>query len=143
MSANPGSDIRIHLAAAGIGLTAGTNLFDGPEVGQGTGVPHEACFVLSYGGAPTIAHMGKGYEERYPMVQVRVRSGVDDYAGGEALSRAVLHAIHHRAVARSIGGYYTDVTVQQSEPLYIGHDNDRCHRWSINVELWHREDRST
>jgi hypothetical protein len=140
MSADPGGDVRAAIEAAGIGFTAGTNLFDGPEQSQGTGVPNEAAFVLPYGGPPPSAFCGnRTAEERYPAVQVLYRSDVDDFDGGESTARAILGALHHQTIFRGVGGSYTDCTGLQSLPLYIGVDESRRHRWTINLELWHRE----
>lgn len=139
MSADPGGDIRAVLTAAGIGLTEGTNLFDGPEQPESTGMPHAAAFVLPYGGAPTVAFLGGTTEERFPLVQILYRSDPDDYNGGEETARDIRDAIHHVSIARAVGGTYTDCTVQSSAPLYIGIDEHRRHRWTINAELWHRE----
>ena len=139
MSAEPGYDVRIHLAAAAIGFTSGTNIFDGPERAYGDGVPHEAAFVTPYGGPQPQPFIGGTTEQRFPQVQVLYRSGVDDYNGGEAKARAIRDALHHQSITRATGGSYTDCRALQSAPLFLGIDEQRRTRWAINVELWHRE----
>lgn len=139
MSADPGGDVRTALNAAGIGLTGGTNLFDGPEQPQGTNVPHEAAFVLPTGGPSPASFIGMTEEMRYPYVQVLNRSDPDDYNGGEAQARAIRDALHRQVVARGVGGNYTECMALQDGPNYLGMDRHRRHRWTSNFRLWHRE----
>ena len=139
MSADPGGDVRAALVTAAIGFTAGTNLFDGPEKPQGTGVPNEAAFVTPYGGPAPEPFLSGADEQRYPQVQVFYRSDPDDYAGGETTARAIYGALHHQSIPRAVGGTYTNCRALQGAPIPLGIDEHRRHRWSINVELWHRE----
>jgi hypothetical protein len=139
MSADPGGDVRTALNGAGIGLTAGTNLFDGPEQPYGTGVPHAATFVLPTGGPAPRPFIGMSVELRHPYVQVTSRSDPDDYNGGEAQARAIRDALHRQVVARGVGGDYTECIALQDAPNYLGMDRHRRHRWTNNFQLWHRE----
>lgn len=139
MSADPGGDLRAHIETAAIGFTGGTNLFDGAEQPAGAGVPDEALFVLPYGGPAPMADVGGSTEERFPKVQLLYRSDPDEYNDGETAARLVLETVHHQTIARGVGGSYTDCTADTSAPLYLGMDEKRRHRWTINVELWHRE----
>lgn len=140
MSADPGADVVTALEAAAIGLTGGTNLFKGTEQPFGDGVPNAAAFVIPYGGPAPSAFCGNRVEEeKFQAVQVLYRSDPDDYNGGETMARAILNALHHQTIVRGTGGNYTDCYSAQSLPYSLGVDESRRHRWTINVELWHRE----
>jgi hypothetical protein len=59
------------------------------------------------------------------VVVAHVRSGVDDFAEGEAIARGVYGRLQ-RAAATG----YTYILAQTAEPLYLGADERGLHRWS-------------
>jgi hypothetical protein len=129
----PDIDILTALAAAGIGLSRGINLFCGPpRAANPPTIPHQAVFVLASGGPEQEAYSdGTTTERRYSAVQVRVRSNPRGFDAGNTLARQVRDALHHRTLTG-----YLDVRAMQSEPIYIGEDEPGHHEFSVNLELW-------
>jgi hypothetical protein len=66
----------------------------------------------------------------YESVQVTVRSDAADYAGGLALARACLDALH----CPTIPSGWTDVQVSNG-PYYVARQGEGRHVWSMNVTL--------
>jgi hypothetical protein len=127
-------DVVTELAASGLGLVSGTNLFTGPERSVGDGIPDQAVFVLATGGAPPAPFIdGSGVDYCWSTVQITVRSAVRSFHSGQALARSVRNAIHEA----SISGY-VDVRAREAEPNYLGADEQEMHTWTINVEMEHR-----
>lgn len=127
------------LAAAGIGLAVGTNLFRGivrPPTSTAEGatlIPDRAVFCLCTGGGELQLFVdgGAGKQDAITTVQVRIRSEIGAYEDGAALARAVRGAIH----LKTLPGY-NDVQVREPEPIFIGPDSAGRFEWSINVALW-------
>lgn len=67
-------------------------------------------------------------------VQVRVRSNVNDFAGGQQKARAVWSALQRAVLAG-----YMSITARESEPVYLGQDDTEHHEWSVNVETLREE----
>jgi hypothetical protein len=131
--ATPAEDLVTVLAAAGLGLVPGTNIFRGPPRAPSAGVPSKAVFCLGTGGYPPRPFVdGSGLCVRQPTVQITIRSDAEDFAGGEALARDVSNAVHMHPPAG-----YGDVLVRESEPTYLGQDEAGRHLWSINAEMRH------
>ena len=151
----PEQDVIAFLATASAGSTwpAGvpalikaTNLFASPElpaVPGGVGVSGQAVFVWPYGGEPPTPYFGdKGSAGSvyYANVQALVRSNPGDAAGGIALARAVRDALPRQEAGISSAGSttYFFCLAKQSEPNYLGCDNQNRHRWSLNFKLGRR-----
>lgn len=131
MPAQPDDAVVAILAAAGLGLTGGTNLFGGPVRPQGSGVPLASVFALSTGGPVHQPYIGNAHDLTIATVQVNVRGAPGDFAGGETLARACLVAIHRAAIAG-----YAGCIVREPRPTYLGADaGTDTHLWSLNVEL--------
>jgi hypothetical protein len=130
------SDIATTLAAAGLGLTTGANLFIGrlPEAGLASdGVPApDACVaVLQTGGGAPLPFVGQGRKALLSVAcQVRVRSGREDFQGGQALAFAVWEALNQTTPSP-----YLSVVLRESTPFYGGPDNEDRHLWALNVAL--------
>jgi len=126
---NPADDVKNQLNTKNV-ATSGTNLFVGPVRPVSQYVPANCLFVLAYGGAPGERFLSGGAktENRYPAVQVTVRW--NDFPTGYAKARAVYDALD----AETISGYW-NVKGLQSEPLYIGQDENGNYRWTVNFEL--------
>lgn len=122
-------------ASGTVTLTAGVggNLLLGPPRSTEAGVAQLAVFVLQSGGAAPVPYLGAGESFHESSVQVVVRSDAHAFATGEALARA-LHARAH--LGTSAG--FTFLRAVESEPNYLGTDDDGAHRWSINVRVGHR-----
>lgn len=128
------ADIATVLAAGGIGLTSGTNLFTGPERPIGDGIPDEAVFVLASGGYPPEPFIdGSGQDYCISTVQIIVRSAIRSHDSGQTLARDVRDCVHKATIAG-----YVDLRVREAEPNYLGQDEQELHTWSLNMELQHR-----
>lgn len=126
----PASDIAVHLAGSGISLTQGTNLFTGPirEVSSVGNVPKDAVFVKGLPGGLPERTMGQEDEIRSPLVTIQVRNtGFNDGDTGARDIQEVMQGVE-------INGYL-DIDAQQSEPFYIGQDNEGLHMWSLIYRL--------
>jgi hypothetical protein len=123
------------LASAGLGLTLGTNLFWGKvrEVDTASGVPSQAVFVT-----PHLSPAPENYcdgsrtpQAREPQLQITVRSGRQDYSGGQSLARSVQDALHDIPPSG-----YNACRITQAEPVPIGETASGEHLFSLNVHLW-------
>lgn len=134
MATTPDTDV-VALLTGSLGLVAGTNLFAGPVRAPGTGVPDKAVFVLATGGAPPIPYMdGTLQDYQRSIVQIRVRSDLEDFPTGQTLARSVRDFLH-----KITGTSYTDIRVRETEPNYLGPDELGHHEWSVNLEMEHRQ----
>ena len=125
---NPLSDMATFLAAAGLGLTKGTNLFWGTQRGVGGGVPINAVFVIGGGGTEPERTMGRTLEIRHPFVIIRVRWSSN--GAGDAKARAIQDALDNATISG-----YLDVRALNSEPQSIGQGTDGNHLWTMQYEL--------
>ncbi len=120
----PATDVATELAAAGISLTLGTNLFTGPIRDVSASVPKNSVFVKGLPGGLPERTMGESDELRSPLVSVQVRWTT--FGDGDTKVRQIQEALQ----AVSISGYL-DVAAQQSEPLVLPQDNEGLHQWSM------------
>ena len=118
----PGGTVSIALAP-----TAPANVIAGPTRETDEVTPNQLINVLQTGGRPPMPYMGFSVNLQVARVQVVVRSKAEDFAGGEALARAVRQALH---LATPAG--YIDVLAQETEPNYLGIDERALHRWSMS-----------
>lgn len=141
--ATPDADVVTYLAAqlgtvAGVAWASGTNLFRGPvrapsdDLSSG-GVPNFAIFVLSSAGpAPEKFIGGASAGSLYlGRVQVRVRGNPGEFDNPQLVARTVRDTLHRAAIA----GYVYFAAVD-SEPVYIGADDNRCEEFALNFDLW-------
>ena len=131
--ADPTDALATHLAAQIGTLTRGTNLFRGPAspVRGAPARPSTCVFLVETGGpAPLSRAGGVETEEFYAQIQILVRS--ESYSTGRALARSVLQNSTYEDLTD-----YIEVTTLESEPNYLGQDDERHHRWTINVEMWY------
>jgi hypothetical protein len=115
------------LAAAGLGLTPGVNLFRGRVQPAGGAVPARAVFVLLLGGDASSPYLGSARDWQVHRVQVRVRGEADDYASGQLLATAVVQALHRAALP---GFTFALVDSPCADP--IGHDVQGLPEWSVH-----------
>lgn len=125
-------DVSTALAAAGIGLTAGTNLFIGGIKAPSSRIPIDSTFIGSAPGAAPERFMGEVTEIRSPMVHIRVRASA--FQTGDTLIRLIQDTMQ----AFSISGYL-DVKAVQSEPTYLGEMKEGHHLWSMSHVLMQEE----
>lgn len=129
----PANDVATDLAMAGISLTLGTNIFTGPLREVSDSIPKNAVFVKGLPGGLPERTMGQINELRSPLVSVQTRWTT--FNGGDTKVRAIQEALH----AVAINGYL-DVVAQQSEPFYLGQDNEGLHLWSMIYSLKYLDD---
>lgn len=111
-------------------LASGYTLFLGPEQPVEDGYERVCVFVLDTGGGSSERFLGTSTDYRTHSIQVVVRANHYDYTGGQALAAACWSKLN----CASISGYVYCLP-QQSGPAYVGEDEQRMHRWSINVTL--------
>lgn len=109
------------------------NLLLGPTRPIEALIAQQSVFVLQNGGAPKLPYLGQTESWHVTRVQVTVRSPVNAFATGEALARA-LQARAHLATPPG----YTYVIATESDPMYLGTDDDGAHRFSFNLDVGHR-----
>lgn len=130
MPLNPASDVATKLAAAGLGLTVGTNLFIGELRPVETGVPAKAAFVLGHGGPRPTPYLGIGKSYYRSHVQVLVRGNPGEFQVTDALARDVLRALHTKTITG-----YIQVLAEESEAGYLGADEAERPLFTVNAEL--------
>ena len=131
------ADLVTFLAAAGLDLASGVNLFAGPvrEVEEGDGfVPGPAVFVLQTGGTVEPYVAARRTVRRDVTVQVKVRGPREDFEGGQAWASSVLSAL---TVADVPG--YSSVCATDGAPFYGGSDGSDRHWWSFSVDATFEE----
>lgn len=114
-------------------MQLGCNLFHGPVRGVSDFIPARSVFCLVTGGPePSDCHDDDKYIS-FPQVQVRVRSDRQDYDNGVELARAITEILHNSAPTEITN--FIDARTVDSEPNYLGEDEDGHPEWSINVQL--------
>lgn len=112
-------------------VTTPANLFHGPPRPHGEGCPIAAVFCLATGGPISDALLNGGTtSHNLATVQVTVRSAPGDFAGGQALARAILD----RLDAAALTGW-ARTEVREPDPTHIGTDANGCELFTLNVEL--------
>lgn len=131
-SLTPDAAVVTRLAAAGLGLTSGTNLFRGPVRPVGNGVPAKAVFCLAAGGPAPVPYIDAAAfgDTYYFDVQVRVRGDRESFAATRSLARSIRNALHRA----SLSGYLSTV-VTESEPISLGFDGSERPEFALNVRL--------
>lgn len=130
MARDTAADLATILAAGGLGLSAGANLFLGPTLeDDDVTVPDVACFVLQTGGDAPQSYIGGGRKTyRTVTCQVRVRSARESFREGQALALAALDVLH---LANSEP--YVLIEADEGSPNYIGTDGSDRHWWTFTV----------
>lgn len=129
------TDLAEHLVTLGAGprnrlLEVGKNVFVGPERATRAEVSDCAAFIQAFQGAAPEPYINNRSDFWRFAVQVLVRSESARFAEGEELARHVVAKLHRAPPA----GYVT--CLAQSAPAWLGEDESRRHRWSLNFELW-------
>ena len=126
------TDFVTFIGAAGIGLTAGTNLFIGPIKARSAVVPVDAVFATSAGGPPPERSMGQVEETRRAIVSLQVRWST--MVAGDSKIRAIQNALQGAGISG-----YLDVGSVESEPVLIGRDSEGYYLFLLNFELVYNE----
>jgi hypothetical protein len=113
---NPASkDLCAMLAAAGLGLSFGTNLFIGWE----PTAPDNAVTIYDTPGFSPNSTLTKGEETWLPSIQVRVRNR--DYLMGWTLINSIKEVLHSLA-HETWGGTVYDLIQCAQEPFLLNYD---------------------
>ncbi|TQF12482.1 hypothetical protein FJV41_28780 [Myxococcus llanfairpwllgwyngyllgogerychwyrndrobwllllantysiliogogogochensis] len=130
MARDVAADLAQLLAAGGLGLSVGSNLFLGPtlEADEAT-VPDVSCFVLQSGGDPPQGYLGGRTTYRTVTCQVRVRSARESFRAGQALALSALDVLHLANAAP-----YVLIEVDEGSPNYFGMDGSDRHWWTFTTE---------
>jgi hypothetical protein len=114
------------------------NCLAGPVEAYGSGIPHLAVFVTASGGLPSLALKGNALGEtfeRRPTVNIRIRSSARGvpraFEDGQRIAREVFEALHHNPPSTS----YCESESLNSQPSYLGRDDDGHHEWVVVVQL--------
>lgn len=117
-------------AVSGVTLTLATNLFMGPERANKVGVPSQAVFVRNAGGLPAMPYFNNSPngDDRQSSIQIIARSNPNDYGGGSTFARDVFTLVQRASISP-----YVYVLCRQSDPIYVGQNDQALHQFSINV----------
>ncbi|RJS14616.1 hypothetical protein DRW03_34635 [Corallococcus sp. H22C18031201] len=129
MARDVAADMASVLAAGGLGLSVGLNLYLGPTLeDDDASVPDVSCFLLQTGGEPPQGYLGARTTYRTVTCQVRVRSARESFRAGQALAFAALDALHFATAAP-----YVLIEVDEGSPNYVGTDGSDRHWWTFTV----------
>jgi hypothetical protein len=121
-------------------VTIGTNAWAGPERGVAEGVPMNAVFVEAYSGRSDVngRQGGGAVRQRWFSVQVTVRSGRLDYAGGDAKARAIFDALDLLGpwTGPTSLVVYQDLRCRDAGPLCLGPADSDAYYFVIALEVW-------
>lgn len=131
-SLTPDAAVATHLAAAGLSLVVGTNLFRGPVRPVANGVPAKAVFVLVTGGPGPVPYLdaAENGDTWHFDVQVRIRGERESFAATRTLARGIRNALHRAAIS----GYLSALSIE-SEPVFMGFDGSERPEFSTKVRL--------
>lgn len=120
------TDVANYIAAAGLGLTLGTNLFVADEIAAGVA---PAVYVRPSGGPAPEDYFGDAQSFLRLQVSVLVRGEREKKPESATLARSVASALHQAPIAG-----YVDVQLRESQPVFLGTDDNDAPGWAIGVE---------
>ncbi len=133
MSKDVPTDVATHIAAGGLSLTLGTNLFAGPVREPGDQIPRDCVFVIpTPGGAPPSRVMGQSYEIRSVILHTRVRWS--RFEEGATKARGITDLLQ----GASISGYL-DVSASIPEPAPEPRDTEGLYYWGLFHTLTYQQ----
>lgn len=129
------------LAAAGLGLTLGTNLFTGPPKPHINGgpIPRNAVFIFGVQSFEPRPYFGNGQDYRQFRTNLYVRQAQDQFETGQTLAREAWQALQRNASVTA--GTYTGffgLLMAESDPQYFGLDDTDNHRWTMTARLMYK-----
>lgn len=121
-----------------IGFVKGTNLFMGGIREIDDDIPGKACFVLVSGGVAPTTYGIVEKDMTVPAIQIFVRSeaGRDKMSSGETIAKAVQNAVHKSSPEDCLVG---GAIAQQTNPIFLGADNKGHYLWSINFNVYRKD----
>lgn len=135
------AELTTYLAAAGLGLVGGTNLFYGPMKAS---YPDAVTLVQLYGGiapepnlgddTPTLTPFGKAVRLEFPRVQVLCRGVRDDTDTPLALATSCEVALLKIINTTLSGIYYLEVAPIQ-HPFRLRTDENFREEYAINFQV--------
>lgn len=129
MTQDPQLDVATFLAAAGLNLTLGTNLFTGEVLAVSSSVPAESVFVEAQRGERPRPYLGAG--NMWPVeVDITVRGPAGNREAARLRARAIRDALHRAAIS----GYVIVLSVD-AEPEHVGADDAECHEYTFTLTL--------
>lgn len=128
----PDEDVATALQTAGRG-TIGTDLFTCPEEMVTDEVPDACIFCISSGGPSPMPFFdsANGYSLYEANVQIIVRGARNTKNTVLPLARNIIDDLHRATISGYVG-----CLVMESEPNFLGFDDDRHIRYSVNARLW-------
>jgi hypothetical protein len=128
---NAASAVATALQTAGKG-TLGSTIFIGLEAPSDSLVPISCIFVVGTGGPPPDDFLGDTSKRgiKHHRVQVLVRGARNDFQAGAAAALGALEALNLATVSGVL-----KCGVEQSEPAFLGLNDQEQPRWTINVML--------
>lgn len=133
-----GDEIGTYLAAAGIGLTQGTNLF----VSLMPDLPSACVAIIETGGMPPVMTLTgtSGVESKLdrPTFQVRSRADVDGYVAGQTLMQTIYGKLQGVTETKINGASFQlfHLIAALQPPVYLGRDAKERHEWSQNYSCF-------
>ncbi len=115
-----------------LGLTPGTNLFEGSVLPAVGGAPANSVFVLASSGPEPVRVMGQSREIRFPIVQITVRWMPQ--GTGRVKAKAIMDSLQGQSIAS-----YMDLKLSGSEPFSLGQDQEGNYQWLISLLLTYEE----
>ena len=132
--ATPVEDLQDYINANEAALTTADNLFIGPVEPTSSLFPAECVFLLPTGGISPQGFVGMDTYVWFNDIQIRIRWTKKRFWDGYTLARRLRALLHYAPIADTIS-----VLVRESEPNYIGEDDEGNPEWSLNVTMEKRE----
>lgn len=118
---NPVSDLVNTLDGdSALGLTKGTDLWQGPSRGPNDNIPIDSVFVYSDGGLDPQRFMGQVSEIREALLIVRTRS--HKFTVGNLRAQAIQNTLQGAVISG-----YLDIVATESLPVSLGVDENGNH----------------
>lgn len=130
---NPPEDICTYLAAQGLGLTYGTNLFSTyPRLDPR--YPAPCVFVWDGVSAAPVNYLGMAESLWQPAIQVLVRGANEGFQTARNLARDIRDTLNRAQVSG-----YVSLVARESAPINLGQANSAQPEFSLNFEVLYRE----
>lgn len=131
MAFEPDLDVATQMAADSASLTLGTNLFAGPVLEAGNGIPSKAVFVTSATGLlPT--RLFRNVDIVNAMLQIWVRGNPGDVASATEFAHEVWRVTRNMSITSP--NEYISVLSLGSGPNSLGQNNVEEWEYSWNIE---------
>jgi len=131
-------EVGTYLAAAGLGLTVGTNLFTKPFPGAAAVDPNVSLHALA-GDAPegTFGPSGSSYAFERPELLVTVRGARDGIEAAETLAQAIYKALRRLGPVTLSNVLYHNIDA--TPPAFVAFDANQRPLFSVTCRIWKDE----